>query len=80
MFGQLKTFRMIVNIFYANVYYVRQKDKFISSTQKASRDRFNQLSLGLFYTVFFPPPPKLKEKKNAPQPPKSLTGVIQIGC
>lgn len=62
---------MIVNIFYANVYYVRQKDKFISSTQKASRDRFNQLSLGLFYTVFFPPQPKLKKKKmlhNLPNP------------
>lgn len=72
--GQLKTFRMIVNIFYANVYSVRQKDKFISSTQKASRDCFNQLSLGLFYTVFFPPPPKLKKKKC------STTSQIPYRC
>lgn len=53
--GQLKTFGMIVNIFYASVYYVRQKDKFISSIQKASRDRFHQLSLGLFYSLISSP-------------------------
>lgn len=48
--GQFKTFQMIVNIFYVNVDYGRQNDKFIMPIIyiQISKDCFNQLSLGLF--------------------------------